>query len=111
LLERLAALYRSDGSNRSAIDAYRQMADVDPALAPRSAAQVIDAYRTGKEFPKAQQEADAAVKKWPDDRMIRLTRDTLLAEMGRVDEAAADLKKTTGGKRRSRSLHIPGQHL
>jgi tetratricopeptide (TPR) repeat protein len=81
-----------------AIDAYRQIADVDPTLAQRSSAQVIDTYRTGKEFAKAQQEADAAIKKWPDDRMIRMTRDSMLAEMGKIDEAAADLKKLLSGK-------------
>ena len=63
LLERLAGLYRSVDQTDPAIDAYRQMADVDPTLASRSSAQIIDAYRAGKDFPKAQQEADAAVKK------------------------------------------------
>jgi tetratricopeptide (TPR) repeat protein len=98
LLERLAGLYRAMDQTDQAIDAYRQIADVDPTLAPRSSAQVIDAYRTGKEYTKAQQEADAAIKKWPDDRMIRMTRDSMLAEMGKIDEAAADLKKMLSGK-------------
>jgi tetratricopeptide (TPR) repeat protein len=105
LLERLAGLYRSVDQTGPAIDAYRQMADVDPALGSRSAAQIIDAYRAGKDFQKAQQEADAAVKKWPDDRVIRVTRDSLLAEMGKVDEAAADLKKLLDGKQ-DRDLYI-----
>ncbi len=98
LLERLAGLYRSMDQTDQAIDAYRQIADVDPTLAQRSSAQVIDTYRTGKEYAKAQQEADAAIKKWPDDRMIRMTRDSMLAEMGKIDEAAADLKKLLSGK-------------
>ena len=106
LLERLAGLYRSVDQIDPAIDAYREMADVDPALTSRSSAQVIDAYRAGKEFPKAQQEADAAVKKWPDDRMIRTTRDSLLAEMGKVDAAAADLKKLLDGKAGDRDTYI-----
>ena len=105
LLERLAGLYRSVDQTGPAIDAYRQIADVDPTLGSRSAAQIIDAYRAGKDFQKAQQEADAAVKKWPDDRVIRVTRDSLLAEMGRVDEAAADLKKLLDGKQ-DRDLYI-----
>src|ERR1700681_2678882 len=105
LLERLAGLYRSVDQTGPAIDAYRQMADGAPALGPRSAAQIIDAYRAGKDFQKAQQEADAAVKKWPDDRLIRVTRDSLLAEMGKVDEAASDLKKLLDGKQ-DRDLYI-----
>ncbi len=105
LLERLAALYRSVDQTDPAVDAYRQMADVDPTLAPRSEAQIIDTYRTGKDLVKAQQEADAATKKWPDDRMIHMTRDSLLAEMGKTDEAAADLKKLLDGKD-DRDLYI-----
>ncbi len=99
-------MYRSVDQFDPAIDAYREMADVDPALASRSSAQVIDAYRSAKDFTKAQQEADAAVKKWPDDRLIRTTRDSLLAEMGKVDVAAADLKKLLDGKADDRDTYI-----
>jgi tetratricopeptide (TPR) repeat protein len=98
LLERLAALYRSIDQTDPAVDAYRQMADVDVSLAPRSSAQIIDTYRGGKEFAKAQQEAETAGKKWPEDRTLRVVRDTLLAELGKADEAAADLKKMFDGK-------------
>jgi len=98
LLERLAALYRSYDQTEPAVDAYRQMADVDVSLAPRASAQIIDTYRSGKEFAKAQQESDAAGKKWPDDRTLRVVRDTLTAELGKVDEAAGDLKKMFDGK-------------
>ena len=98
LLERLAALYRSVEQTDPAIDAYRQMADVDVSIAPRASAQIIDTYRSGKEFQKAQQEADASGKKWPEDRTLRVVRDELLAELGKTDEAASDLKKTFDGK-------------
>lgn len=98
LLDRLAALYRSVDQTEPAVEAYRQMADVDDSLAPRAAAQIIDTYRGGKEFAKAQQESDTASKKWPDDRVLRVTRDTLLAELGKTDEAASDLKKMFDGK-------------
>jgi tetratricopeptide (TPR) repeat protein len=105
LLERLAGLYRSVDQTGPAVDVYRQIAEVDPALGSRSAAQIVDAYRAGKDFQKAQQEADAAAKKFPDDRLLRITRDSLLAELGKVDEAAADLKKLLDGKQ-DRDLYI-----
>jgi len=98
LLDRLARLYMSMDQTDRAIEVYHQISDVDPTLAPRTSAQIIDTYRAAKEFTKAQQEADAAVKKFPDDRMIRMTRNSLLAEMGKIDEAAADLKKLLNGK-------------
>ena len=98
LLNHLAALYRSMDQVAPAIDAYRQMAEVNPDLAAQSEAEIIEAYRASKDFSKAQQEADAAIKKWPDDRTIRVVRASMLAEMGKVDDAAADLKKLLGGK-------------
>jgi len=98
LLERLANLYKSVDQTDPAVEAYRQMADVDSTLAPRVSAEVIDTYRSGKEFPKAMQEADASAKKWPDDRRLRMVRDALQAEMGKVDEASADMKKLLGDK-------------
>lgn len=98
LLERLAALYRSLDQTNAAVDAYRQAGELDSSFGARSAAQIIDALRTGREFTRAQQEADAALKKYPDDNMVRITRDSLLAELGRVDEAAADLRKMLNGK-------------
>jgi len=98
LLDRLAALYRSTEQTDAAVDAYRQMGDLDSSLGPRVAAEVIETYRVGKEFPKAQQEVDAAARKYPDDQMVRFVRNRFLAEMGKVDEAANDLKKLLGGK-------------
>jgi tetratricopeptide (TPR) repeat protein len=98
LLERLAALYRSVDQTEPAVEAFRQMAEVDSMLASRVSAEVIDTYRAGKEFTKAQQEAEAAAKKWPDDRKLRMVRDALLAELGKVDEAASDIRKLLESK-------------
>lgn len=97
LLDRLAALYRSTDQTDEAVNTYRQILELDSTLGPRIEAQIIDAYRTGKEFNKAQQEMDAAAQKYPDEKIIRLSRATLLAEMGKSDEAANDLKKMLGG--------------
>jgi len=105
LLDHLATLYSSVDQTEPAVDAYRQMADVDSTLATRAAAEIVNAYRAGKDFPKAQQEADAAVKKWPDDRTIRKVRAILIAELGKVDEAASDLKKLMDGKN-DRDTHL-----
>jgi len=98
LLERLAALYLSIEQTDSAVEAYRQMGELDSGLGPRVSARVIEAYRSGKDFVKAQQEAEIAARKYADDRMLRFVRNRLLAEMGKSDEAATDLKKLLGGK-------------
>jgi tetratricopeptide (TPR) repeat protein len=106
LLNHLAALYRSLDQIAPAVDVYRQMAEVDPMLATQSEVEVIETYRVGKDFSKAQQEADAAVKKFPDDRTIRVVRASMLAEMGKVDDAAADLKKLLAGGKEDRDTYI-----
>jgi tetratricopeptide (TPR) repeat protein len=98
LLERLARLNRSIDQVDAAVDAFRQMVDLDPQLGPRAEAEIIDAYRAGKQFSKAEQEADAAIKKSPSDRTLVMVRATLLADMGKIDAAAADVKKLLNGK-------------
>jgi len=98
LLERLAALNRSIDMTEEAVDALRQMLELDPQLGPRAEAEIIDAYRAGKQFSKAEQEADAAIKKWPSDRTLVVVRATLLADMGKIDAAASDVKKLLNGK-------------
>jgi tetratricopeptide (TPR) repeat protein len=62
------------------------------------AAEIIDTYRLGKDLPKAQKEAESALKKWPDDRTLHITHASLLADMGQTDAAAAEMKKLLDGK-------------
>ena len=98
LLEKLSNLYRTVDQTEPAVATLREMADLDPSLASRLTAEIIIVYQSGKDFAKAEQEADAAVKKWPDDRTIHLTHASLLADMGKVEPAAAEVKKLLGGK-------------
>jgi tetratricopeptide (TPR) repeat protein len=74
------------------------MADMDPDLGARAAAQIIDTYRIAKDYTKATQEAEAANKKYPNDRLVRATRASLLAEVGKTDEAVSEMKKLLDGK-------------
>ena len=83
---------------QAAVDSYRQIGTLDAARAPHASAGVIAAYMGAKEFAKAQEEADAAAKKFPNDREVRLSRASLLAEMGKTDAAVADVKKLIDGK-------------
>jgi tetratricopeptide (TPR) repeat protein len=98
LLERLGGMQREADQTEAAVDTFRQMAALDPELGPRATVQVIESYRSGKMFAKAQQEADAAEKKWPNDRNVRIERASIQAEMGKADAAAADIKKLLDGK-------------
>jgi tetratricopeptide (TPR) repeat protein len=98
LLERLGFLYRLNEQPKEAVAIFQELGGLDATFAPQAAAQVIDTWRLAREFPKATEEADAALKKWPEDRPVRVTRANLLADMGKFDQAAADLKKLLDGK-------------
>jgi tetratricopeptide (TPR) repeat protein len=98
LLQRLAALYQDADQTDLAVDAFRQLADVDTDQAATAAAAIVDTYRVGHEFTKGQQEADADLKKWPDDRGLHIAHATLLADLGKSDQAVAEVKKLMDGK-------------
>jgi len=98
LLEQLALMQEFADQTQPAVDTYRQMAALDATKAPHASAGIIAAYMGGKEFSKAQDEADAAIKKYPNDREVRVGRASLLAEMGKTDAAVADVKKLLDGK-------------
>ncbi len=99
LLERLGLLYRSNEQPEQAVEAFRQMAELDSDLSARAAAQIIETYRSAKQFARAEQEAEEAYRKHPDDRMIRLIRASLWADLGRGAEAVAEVRKLLDGGR------------
>jgi tetratricopeptide (TPR) repeat protein len=98
LLERLGFLYRNNEQYAPAVEAFRQIADLDPDSAARAEAQVIETYRVAKDFTKAETESDAAAKKYPNDRTLRSVRASLLADIGKTDQAIAETKKLLNGK-------------
>ncbi|MCC7176193.1 MAG: tetratricopeptide repeat protein [Bryobacterales bacterium] len=93
LLERLALMYRANEQYSQAVDTFRKMAETDADLAGRAAAQIVETYRAARDFSRAAAEADAAASNYPNDRMVILTRATVLADLGRADEALAEAKK------------------
>jgi tetratricopeptide (TPR) repeat protein len=106
LLKQLARMYSSAAQTDPAVDALRQIATLDPDEATDISAIIVDTYEEGKDFGKAEQEADAAVKQWPNDRSVLVKRATLLAEMGKVDTAAADVKKLLDGGKGDRETYL-----
>jgi len=98
LLERLGFLYRLNDQPKEAVATFQELGGLDPAFASQASAQIIDTWRLARDYPKATEEAEAAMKKWPEDRPVRITRANLLADMGRYDQAAAELKRLLDGK-------------
>jgi tetratricopeptide (TPR) repeat protein len=67
--------------------------------APKSAVQVIETYRQAKDFDSALREADAALKKSPNERLVRVEHARVLADQGKVDAAAAEMRGLLKGDR------------
>lgn len=99
LLERLGLLYRNSEQPKEAVDTFKQMVEIDPdGSGARATAQIIETWRGAKDFARAQEEADAAIKKYPKDRTVRLIRANLLADVGKTDAAATEIKSLMEGK-------------
>jgi len=98
LLERLSGFYSLNDQIEPAVEALRQVAELDHDQDAAMAAKIVLTYRLGKDLTKAQREADAALKKWPEDRALRASRADVLADMGQTDAAAAEMRKLLDGK-------------
>jgi len=98
LLMELGGLYRANEQYPEALDAFHKAAQLDPDAAPRVSAQVVETNLLAKDFKSALAEAESAVQKYPDDRPLKMVRASLLADMGRTDEAAAAVKAMIDGK-------------
>jgi|HubBroStandDraft_1064217.scaffolds.fasta_scaffold01971_7 tetratricopeptide (TPR) repeat protein len=98
LIESLGELYRGANQNQPAIDAFRQMADLDPDSGARAEAQIVDTYRAAKDFKNARAEVETALKKYPDDRMLKQVYASVLADMGKVDQGVSELRRLLDGE-------------
>jgi tetratricopeptide (TPR) repeat protein len=92
MLSVLGKMDEDNGKMLDAIAAFRQIGDLDPSLAANVEAQIIDAYKSNKDYKLARQEADAAVKKYPTDRGLVFEHALLLADLAQTDLALTELK-------------------
>jgi tetratricopeptide (TPR) repeat protein len=98
LLEKLGLLYRISEQTPNAVATFREIAELEPESASRAQAQIIDAYRAGKDFASAEKEAKAASAKYPNDRLIKSVVSSLQTDLGHFKEAEATLKSLLDGK-------------
>jgi tetratricopeptide (TPR) repeat protein len=99
LLDEYGIMQRNAEQYAQAIETFKQMAALGNDQAKRSAVQIIDTYRQSRDYVSALREADAALKKYPGERMIKIEHATVLAEQGKVSEAAAELRAMLSGDR------------
>ncbi|HXJ39575.1 MAG TPA: tetratricopeptide repeat protein, partial [Bryobacteraceae bacterium] len=90
--ELLARMLR--GANRipDAVAAFRQIAELNPPAAPRVEVEIIETMMAARDFKAARQAADAAVKKFPGERLVALEHASVLANTGQYDAAITELR-------------------
>lgn len=98
-LERLGAMYRSNGQYDEAVATFQELRTLSKELEPRGAAQVSDTYRQAKQFRKAADEIEPVYKKNSEDRMVAVVRATVLADLGKADEAVNTIRKLVKGSK------------
>jgi len=105
LLEELAYLYRDAGQFQQAVDTFRQIGPlVDAEGSSRTAVEIVETYKQAKDYDAAAKEADAALKKYPNDRIVVLTHASLLAERGKTDDAVNEVRGLLKGDRDRETL-------
>lgn len=98
LLERLGYLYRVTEQTAKAVATYREIAEIEPSSAAKTAAQVVDAYRAGKDYPSAEKEMKEALQKYPNDRIVKLLAANVNTDLMRFKEAEVLLRSLLDGK-------------
>ncbi|HUP02381.1 MAG TPA: tetratricopeptide repeat protein [Bryobacteraceae bacterium] len=94
LLERLGMLYRGTEQYADAVTSFQQAADLNKDDAPRLSVLIVETYRLAKDPASAQREAEAALKKYPDDHLMAAD---LYSGMGKTDEAVAEIRANAKG--------------
>lgn len=96
LMERLGFLYRSSDQFPQAIDAFKQMQELDEESAPRAAIQIVETYRQARDTAKAYEAARTAREKYAKDRSVQAMYAFAAADAGKgaeAEKAARDLVK------------------
>jgi tetratricopeptide (TPR) repeat protein len=107
-LERLGTIYRDQGNNPAAIEVFREIVALggDEDI-ERGYQQIIDTWRDAKEWQKATDAAQEAVRKLPASRDLKMVLAAQQADMGEADKALKDVHAMlTGDTDKDRQVYI-----
>ena len=91
-LERLGVLYRSTENYAAAEETFRQMLESNQENVVRGATQLVETLRQAKELPRALAEAEAALRRFPEEPSLKRTHASLLGESGQGERASQMLR-------------------
>ena len=102
--EELGNLNRTAGHYPEALEAFKQMGAVYKDSAQLMAVQTVETYRAAKDLASAQREAEAALKKFPNEYLIAREHAEVMGDLGKTDEAATELRGLLNGPRDFQTL-------
>jgi tetratricopeptide (TPR) repeat protein len=105
-LERLGLIYRAQRKHQPALQAFQQIVALGKAQAPRGEELIVDTMRLTHQLPKALDEVNSAVQKFPEERSLRILRAYVVGEMGRVGEAVNQLQALMNNTPADRELYL-----
>lgn len=105
-MERLGNIYKETGRPLQAVDNFRKMTDLGGDEASRGYQEMVDAYRDQKQWADATRTAQEAVKKFPEDKSLKMTLALQLADDGKPEEGIKLVKATLKGDNTDREGYI-----
>jgi tetratricopeptide (TPR) repeat protein len=105
-LERLGLIYRAQRKYQPALQAFQQIVALGKVQAPHGEQLIVDTMRLTHQLPKALDEVNSAVQKFPEERSLRILRAYVVGEMGRVGEAVNQLQALMNNTPADRELYL-----
>ncbi len=87
LLEQLGMLQRDQGQPQAAVKAFNEIASLDEDLRPRALVQVIETWRSERDFERAAREASQASGEFPEDILLANMLAGILSDVGKTKQA------------------------
>jgi tetratricopeptide (TPR) repeat protein len=96
-LEQIGNIYRTQEKYDQAIETFKQIVPLGSSQAPRGEGLIIETLRLKHQPAEAMKRAEEAMKKYPDDRSLKMLYASLLGEQGQVDQAVGQLQTLLNG--------------
>jgi tetratricopeptide (TPR) repeat protein len=105
-LERLGTVYRDSDNDAMALETFRKMLPLGDDNAVRGYQEIVDTYREAKQWQQATDAAKEAAGKFPNDRTLKMTYATQVAETGSPDDGLQKIKAMLKGTPEDRDVYV-----
>ena len=105
-IERLGSIYRQQNKTQASVDAFRKMLPLGDENAVRAYQEMIETYRSAKQWQQATAIAQEAAQKMPNDRGLQMVLAGQEADTGKPDEAIARVRAMLKGTPEDREVWI-----